>query len=166
MKPQRPIPEPWASRMVDLGFEYQGRPSTRALAERAGVTVNAALRVIHRENFGDSTAIALGSALQDSAFVADWVSQPQGDTYTPPPQARHLTPRQRNLVDELIRELAQGESDAGTTREKSPGGGNPEPVTGEDGGSVVEFPWLTAGPIAARRDLHGKKPRSDGERNA
>lgn len=107
MKPQRDIPGAWADRMVKLGFEYHGRPSARALADHAGVTVNAALRVIFRENFGEATALALGASMQDQQFVADWVAIPLGAEYQPPTASRMLTPRQRLLVDELINALAE-----------------------------------------------------------
>lgn len=111
MKPQRDLPDAWAKRMVNLGLSYRGKPSARALADRAGVTVGATLRVIFRENYGEDTALALGQALRDPGFVADWVAIPLGEEYLPPAASRMLTPQQRVLVDELIRELARKERD-------------------------------------------------------
>lgn len=114
VKPQRDIPVEWAEQMERLGFVYRDKPSARALADAAGVTVGAALRVIFRENYGEDTALALGRALRNPEFVAGWVAMPLGETYEPPSVSRMLTPQQRVLVDELIRELARKEvPDAG-----------------------------------------------------
>lgn len=85
------------------------------------MTVGAALRVIHRENYSERAAVALGRALRDERFVQEWVQADLGSDWTPPIEARRLTTRQRQLVGDLIRELANGGSDAGQAEaEKSP----------------------------------------------
>lgn len=123
MRPQRDVPPEWGDRMIKLGFHHNGRPSTRALAEAAGVTVNAALRVIFREGYGDATAIALGKAMRDPNFVANWLETDLGEDYSPPTESRHLTARQRGLVDDLIRELTsdRGGSNADAAPQKKSG---------------------------------------------
>jgi len=120
--------------MLQLGFTYNNKPSSRRLADAAGVTVNAAQRVIFRENWGEATVVALGEAMRDPEFVAGWVGMPAGDTWNPPTDARWLTTRQRALVEDLIRELAGkgGQLDAGQAKaEKSATDG---------GGDVIDFP--------------------------
>lgn len=112
MKSQREVPHEWAVRMRRYGFTHQDKPSMRRLAAAAGVTVNAVLRVVYRENFGEDTALKVGQALRDPEFVAGWVSVELGAEYRPPASARKLSPRQRLLVDDLIRELTGGTSDS------------------------------------------------------
>ena len=120
--------------MLQLGFTYNNKPSSRRLADAAGVTVNATQRVIFRENWGESTVVALGEAMRDPEFVADWVGIPAGDTWEPPTDARWLTARQRALVEDLIRELAEK---GGRQRWLDTGGPEDD---GNDGGDVLEFP--------------------------
>lgn len=85
--------------------------------------MNAALRVIFREGYGDATAIALGKAMRDPNFVANWLETDLGEDYSPPIESRHLTARQRGLVDDLIRELTsdRGGSNADAAPQKKSG---------------------------------------------
>ena len=119
MRQQREIPSEWSDRMIALGFKHNDRASARRLADAAGVQVGAVLRVIFRENFGDETVKLVGEAMRDEDFVAQWVGVDLGEPYSPPTVARNLTPQQRVLVDELIRELTKTEEggtwDAGST---------------------------------------------------
>lgn len=108
MRVQRDIPAEWAERMIDRGFQHNGKASARRLADECGVAVGAVLRVIFRENFGDATALAIGKALRDEQFVADWVGVNPGEPWIPPLSSRTLTPQQRVLLDQLVGELTGG----------------------------------------------------------
>lgn len=120
--------------MLQLGFTYNNKPSSRRLADAAGVTVNAAQRVIFRENWGEATVVALGEAMRDPEFVAGWVGMPAGEAWNPPTDARWLSARQRALVEDLIRELA---GKGGQQRWWDTGG----PEDDDDGGGdVIDFP--------------------------
>lgn len=96
-------------------MQRRGIPSARALAERAGVSVTAVLRLMHREGRPSEQVIsdvakALGLTPQ---LVRELAKVPAGeeDPFVLPPEANRLNRRQRAAVVEIVRLLLEGQSD-------------------------------------------------------
>lgn len=101
-------------------MEQKGVPSARALAERAGVSTTAVLRLIHRE--GD-TSEEVVTAVADALSVKPTrirrlggVPVGEDEPFVLPSSANRLNRRQRSLILEMIAVLLDQDEPANVTR--------------------------------------------------
>lgn len=133
-------PEPWASRMVEMGMVDRGAPSITQLAARARDftgTATPSMETVRRWVFGDrvgnihpTVSGALAGALDvPIGTILEWVGAQAGQStpWVPPPASARLTSEQRKAMDQLVRlfAMANGEPKDGD------GGGDAPPMTVE-----------------------------------
>lgn len=110
------ITEPWASafRKAGLVAPNTDEPSIQALARAADVHPSAISRIIggRTRKPRPQTIVKMAQALDvDFVTVAQWVGMPwtSHEPWTPPAEASLMTPRQRDMIETLIRELVRSE---------------------------------------------------------
>lgn len=112
------ITEPWASAFKEAGLvsPVTDEPSIQALSRESGVHPSAISRIIggRTRKPRSSTILKISKALErEFVEVAGWVGLSwQGhQEWTPPAESALLTPRQRDLLEDFIRELVRSHPD-------------------------------------------------------
>lgn len=118
------IPEPWASRMLEVGLidprpGYDPKPSYRALSDKAGLNVGTVSRLISGKKdprrASPETLSSMAKALQIPVTeMREWFQFEEnslGDQYIPPPTSRLLTTKERSIIDDMIHALVRNRLD-------------------------------------------------------
>lgn len=163
------LPEPWNTAAEQAGV----RQTYRGIGDRAGLSHVTVRRLITEGRTSPTTIGKVAEALHvDESTIYDWagIERSEWGPWTPPREAYRLNPRARAAIDELIRAVTQGGSDAGPAEaEKRPD----DPAGG--GAAVIDLRATQPDDPAhlARAAGHGRKGRAafdaqlgaDGEEN-
>lgn len=109
------VREPWASAFKKAGMvslKDATTPSIQALARETGIHGSTIARLIQGEGRPRARTIeAVAKALEvDFLTVTEWISGKRAEfheEWLPPVEAKSMTPRQRKMVESLIRELVR-----------------------------------------------------------
>lgn len=107
------IPEPWHNAMQKNGFvdPRNGEPSLRALSRATTLHTTTIANVIYgRTKAKLETIQELANAFEvESSVVAEWLGQrwTYGAPWTPPAESFLMTPAQRVIIEDAIREFAK-----------------------------------------------------------
>lgn len=123
------IPEPWSTVAEQAGL----RQTYRGIGEAAGLSHVTVRRLITEGRTSPSTVNKVAAALRvEASKVYQWadIELSEWGPWTPPAEAHRLHPRVRAALDELIRAVTQGGTDARQAEEqKTPdGGGGVTPI--------------------------------------
>lgn len=110
------VPEPWQSRMIELGYvnPRSGEASYRALSRETGLHQTTVSKLISGRadprRVEPDTLRKIADALRvDVGKMMEWfnsgLSAEELEIYKPPPSSRMLTASERKMVDNLILSL-------------------------------------------------------------
>jgi hypothetical protein len=105
------LPEPWNTAAEQAGV----RQTYRGIGERAGLSHVTVRRLITEGRTSPTTIAKVALALNvDEEKVHEWadIELSEWGLWTPPKEAHKLNPRTRAALDELIRVITGGTSDA------------------------------------------------------
>lgn len=114
------ITEPWASALRDAGLvsPTTGELSLQALHRESGVHASTLSRIISgttREPRAETLKRIADALNVDFITVAGWINQKRSEfiEWVPPTEAHLMTPREREIISQLIRSMVKnrGEDD-------------------------------------------------------
>lgn len=149
------LPEPWSTAAQQAGI----RQTYRGIGERAGLSHVTVRRLIKEGRTSPATVTKIAQALKvDDTVIYQWadIELSEWGPWSPPAEAHRLNPRARAAIEELIRAVTQGGSDAGQAEDQ-------KTVQGKQGSVTQIHPARSDAYLdqAARTGPKGRRPFDD-----